>query len=151
MRPETSPGPVVGSTVAAGPIAGSPALPEVDRCDVSEEDRRAPAGCGRQNALTSCGSYSVSVLVPSDVAEVDPSGTQADGQPLHEAVWVDYFADQGDINSTVALVSDAPLGIQKGFATLWTPPPTPGRAKLWAVVHDSRGGVTPIERTVWVR
>ena len=88
--------------------------------------------------------------MPRDVAEVDPSGKQPDGQPLHEAVWVDYFADQGDINSSTALVSDASLGIQTGYDTLWTPPPTPGPAKLWAVVHDSRGGVTPIERTVWV-
>jgi hypothetical protein len=141
-----------GDEVDAGPpVAGTPALPEVERCDVSEEDRRAPAGCGRKNALTACVSYDLDVIVPRDVAEVDPSGKQADGQPLHEAVWVDYFADQGDINSTVALVSDATLGIQEGYDTLWTPPPTPGPAKLWAVVHDSRGGVTPFERTVWVK
>jgi hypothetical protein len=141
---------ITGTEADAAPF-GTPALPEVELCDVSEEDRRAPAGCGRQNALTSCISYDLDVIVPRDVAEVDPSGKQADGQPLHEAVWVDYFADQGDINSTVALVSDATLGIQKGYDTLWTPPPTPGPAKLWAVVHDSRGGVTPFERTVLVK
>jgi hypothetical protein len=126
-------------------------IPEVVRCDVSEEDRRAPPGCGRRNALTDCVSYDLTVLVPHDVAEVDPSGTGENGMPLREAVWVDYFADQGDIDSPVKLVSDGTLGIQSGYDSLWTPPPTPGPAKLWAVVHDGRGGVTPFERTVMVR
>src|SRR6185312_15720996 len=69
-------------------------------CDVSTAARNAP-GCGKTNAFSACTTYDVSVEVPDTVADYDP----ANG--VYETVWVDYFADQGDIDTPVLLVADA--------------------------------------------
>jgi hypothetical protein len=132
----------------------------VPPCSVPEDVRLGPYGCGRADPFSTCTPYDVSVLVNADVAEVDPSSPGLDGKPLHEVVWVDYFADLGDIDTGVLLVSDAIAGIQSSFVTRWIPPPQllsdAGKpvkqvAHLWGVVHDSRGGQTVVERDVGVK
>jgi hypothetical protein len=112
---------------------------------------RNGAGCGAVNPFSTCSNYQISVQVPNNVAEIDPATKNSNGQPLHEAVWVDYFADRGDIQTPILLVSDPTLGIQGDYSTIWIPPPTSGVANLWAVVHDSRGGEAVIERQVTVQ
>jgi hypothetical protein len=134
-------------------------------CDVSTAARVA-TGCNKTDAFSACATYDVSVDVPATVADYD----SANG--VYETVWVDYFADQGDINDPVLLVADAvpaamgpgpdgiyppSPGIQVGkFVTQWVPPPPPDpdagtgpeTATIWAVVHDSRGGSTVVSRTI---
>jgi hypothetical protein len=140
----------------------------VAACDVSEADRQA-TGCQRKDPAQLCTQYNVTVEVPDNVAEVDYTTTGVDGGALTETVWVDYFADQGDIDTPVLLVSDAVVGQQTSdkYTTTWTPPPLGGSqwtlaadagtsdqdagpvtATLWAVVHDSRGGETVVSRTL---
>jgi hypothetical protein len=130
----------------AGP-AEDAAIPA---CSLPEASRNA-AGCGAVDPFKTCTDYRISVQVPNDVAELDPSTKDSNGNPLHEAVWVDYFADRGDIQDPVLLVSDATLGIQSDYSTIWIPPPTSGVANLWAVVHDSRGGAAVVEQHVLVQ
>jgi hypothetical protein len=131
----------------------------VETCGVSIDDRLAPPGCGRPDPYAQCASYVLDVVVPDDVAEDDPSSQSADGSSLKEVVWVDYFADQGSIDSPVKLVSDATTGILRDHGTSWLGPPprdadagsAPIPVNLWAVVHDARGGETVIHRTVLAR
>jgi hypothetical protein len=124
----------------------------VPTCGVSEDDRLAPPGCGRADPEKECEVYDVTVKVDEKaILEIDPSGKQADGSPLYELVWVDYFTDRGDFTGDTRLVVDAVTGLQDDFSATWIPPTTGGPARIWAVVHDARGGQTLVERTVQVK
>ncbi len=125
------------------------AIPTVSRCAVSAEERRV-SGCGAEDPLTSCTTYKLDIDVPTDVAEVDPDAVSADGGTLREAVWVDYFADRGDIQTDIKLVSDAVKGYVPGHETEWIPPDEPGLVTFWAVLRDARGGSTVMQRFVRV-
>jgi hypothetical protein len=134
-------------------------------CDVSEAARNA-SGC-KAVSTAGCATYNVTVEVPDTVADYDPANA------VYETVWVDYFADQGDMDDPVLLIAaSSPAtagpgpdgtyppspGLQPGqFSTNWTPPPPPAAdagtsapqtATLWAVVHDSRGGSTVLKRQI---
>jgi hypothetical protein len=146
----------------------------VTACNVSEASRNASGGCGRTDPYKACARYQITVDVPEDVAEIDPTTTDmTTHQRLHEIVWVDYFADQGDIDTPLLLVADAASGkLQRNddgtdkFATRWVgPPPAPpddGGAdagdggvatqavNIWAVLRDSRGGVAVAQRQLIV-
>lgn len=124
---------------------------QAERCPISEEDRLAPPGCGRPDPAEDCKVYDISVNVPKDVAEVDPSGAQTDGSPLHETVWVDYFAEAGSFDADAKLVSDAVEGYRKDHGVGFIPPAEPGPVRVWAVVHDNRGGQAVVERTIIVQ
>lgn len=120
-------------------------------CPVSENDRHAAPGCGRPDPTKDCTVYDISVEVPKDVAEIDPSAKQADGKPLRETVWVDYFADRGTFTADAKLVSDAVEGYRPEHEVGFIPPPDPGPVRVWAVVHDNRGGQSVIDRTIMVK
>jgi hypothetical protein len=134
-----------------------PSCCEVHTCDISEDTRLGPGGCGKQDPFKSCSEYAITVDVPQDVAEPDPNTKGPDGGLAHESVWVDYFADKGDFDNATLLVSDALNGIQTPdtyTVNYIAPPPDPDAGAdaggvtvhIWAVVHDSRGGETVVER-----
>ncbi|MEJ7728867.1 MAG: hypothetical protein WKG00_06605 [Polyangiaceae bacterium] len=122
----------------------------VERCAILEEDRRVQ-GCGAED-LGDCRTYDLSLAIPEgvDIAEPDPGAEALDGQPLTEAVWVDYYSDGGDLGSAVKLVNDAVEGYNPEHESEWTPPSEPGDYFVWAVVHDARGGASVIERVLTV-
>lgn len=135
----------------AGPNGATPGnLMRVKACSISEATRQSAATCGKANPNTACTAYVVDIDVPTDVAEVDSTATGSDGAPIREVVWVDYFADKGDLDSDVMLVSDATTGDTNNHSAMWIAPPDPGPVSLWAVVHDSRGGQTVVRRDVIV-
>jgi hypothetical protein len=123
--------------------------PHVKACNVAAEDRRQ-AGCAAQDPFANCTTYSLRVTVPEDVGEIDPEGLGPNSEPLHEGVWVSYFADGGDFDSDTKLVSDPTEGYEDKQDVNWVPPSEPGAVDLWAVLRDSRGGSTTIRRTVIV-
>jgi len=131
----------------------------VTPCPVPEASRLGVSGCGKADPFQQCqddrAEYQITVDVPPGVAEVDDANkSPATGQPQYEVVWVDYFADQGDIDTPTALinaaepVSDAGPALQSSFSTNWIAPPAPAGdagalpVNIWAVVHDNRGGET---------
>lgn len=123
---------------------------KVERCPVRDDQRDLPPSCSREDPYVTCRSYALDIDVPADVAEIDPESKTLDGKPLHEAVWVDYFAEAGSFESSVALVSDAVTGVTKDRKVKWLPPPEAGPVQLWAVVRDARGGSTVLTRFVQV-
>jgi hypothetical protein len=155
---------VTGLTINGMPMPeGVAGAVQVAGCSVPEDTRNSAGGCGKTDPFKACPEFQMSVTVPDDVAEVDPSGMAQGGGPLYETVWVDYFADNGDIDSPVLLVSASapatPGGspLQSSFSTNWIAPPSAAPdagplppVKFWAVVHDSRGGETVIERYLQV-
>ena len=123
-------------------------VPIVPPCPVSEADRKQ-GGCATEG-LDSCEGYVVKALV-GDVAEVDPDAFTPEGVPFREVVWVNYFADSGDIEDFTKLVSDAELGYLGEHETLWYAPPEPALVTVWAVARDQRGGQTVVRRFIRVQ
>jgi hypothetical protein len=119
-------------------------------CGVDDDTRTAPASCSKEDPFTTCTPVLIDITAGADVGDVDPEGAAADGKPLKEAIWVDYFADQGDVDSDVRLVNDATTGLIADHSTNWIAPTKPGLVHIWAVVHDARGGVTTLERYILV-
>lgn len=134
-------------------VAGVDGSDEVTHCDVPEDTRLDATGCGKTDPFKKCDSYEIRVDVPPDVAQVDPASTQADGTPLHETVWVDYFAAAGNLDTTTALVSDSVTGIQPvaNYTANYIAPPDAGPVDVWAVVRDSRGGETVVQQVIEVK
>lgn len=118
--------------------------PGVSPCALTE-DERAMTGCA---APEPCPSHTIKALV-GDVAEVDVGAVSAEGTTLRETIWVNYFADGGQIEAS-KLVSDAVEGYVGEHEVEWTPPAEPGLVRIWAVVRDTRGGSSVISRTVAV-
>ncbi|MGK4006013.1 hypothetical protein WMF31_25570 [Sorangium sp. So ce1036] len=121
-------------------------IPTVPRCPIGAEERRE-AGCSAEDPFTACTAYDLDALVSPDAAEPDPD---AKLEPLKEILWVDYFADQGDLDGSIKLVSDAATGYIEDHAVKWIPPAEPGIATLTAVLRDARGGASVVRRLVRV-
>jgi hypothetical protein len=67
------------------------------------------------------------------------------GNPVGEQLWVNYFIDRGSLRSGIRLYADATTGIDDKYGTDVYAPSEPGLVRIWAVVHDNRGG------TAWTR
>ncbi len=123
----------------------------VKPCAVDDDTRAAPASCSKEDPFTTCTPVKIDITVAADVADEDVEGSAMDGKKLKEVVWVDYFADKGDLDSDVRLVNDATTGLIDDHSAMWIAPPEPGVVSIWAVVHDARGGVTTLQRYINVQ
>jgi hypothetical protein len=120
--------------------------PVVARCPVTAAERRT-GGCGTGSPTDDCTHYQIEAVV-GDSAEVDPGAFDENGNPLREVVWVSYFADAGDVEPSIKLVSDARSGYLGEHEAEWIPPAEPGLVTLWAVTRDQRGGQSVVRRFV---
>ncbi|MCU0657024.1 MAG: hypothetical protein MUF64_17735 [Polyangiaceae bacterium] len=73
-----------------------------------------------------------------------------DAAPL-ENLWVAYFTQRGRMDADARFVHDGALGWSQDFSTTWRAPREGGEVRLWAVVRDSRGGVSWAFEDVLVR
>jgi hypothetical protein len=144
-RPNTNP-PVLGLRLDGADIPDdAESAPVLEKCVVAA----TPEGGCDQPAADDCKTYKIEALV-EDVAEFDPESSEAGEAPVKEAIWIDYFADKGDIVGFRQLVNDPTTGYKPVHATTFTPPAEPGLVNLWAVVHDARGGSSVVRRVVRV-
>lgn len=146
----TNANPTVNGFLFEGDALADGTVPTVAVCDVTEEERDK-TDCNAVDEFEECTTYEIDVDVPRDVAEVDPDATSVDGGKLDEVVWVNYYAEAGDFDGPIKLINDADKGYQGDHGTVWVPPPEKGRYRIWAVVHDSRGGTTTLQRSVDVQ
>jgi hypothetical protein len=122
------------------PLPSDPSMaPVVPICAVSNEQRRQ-RGCSAPSISESCSEHELKAVVP-DAAET-LEGSDEKGGRLREVIWVSYFANRGDVETSIKLVSDARVGYLNDHATKWTAPDKPGLASIWAVTRDQRGGET---------
>jgi len=141
--------PIDDMTLNDVPMSENPDdYPVVPICALTDAERKA-TGCARAS-LTDCEGYKLDAIIP-DVAEIDIGATDIDGNQLREIVWVDYFADGGDLAGDIMQVSDARTGYQADHSLLWYAPADPGIVSLWAVVRDHRGGSSLMRRFVRVQ
>ncbi len=89
-----------------------------------------------------CPTYELKpTLVPADNVEVDVASPPFEGRVPEESIWVAYYATNGTLDEELRLVNDAQKGWQANHETHWSAPNAPaGESRIWAVVHDNRGG-----------
>jgi hypothetical protein len=124
---------IVGSTTDDSLVRHVPACKESDR--------------------TKCQAFPLKIIVdPMTVADVDddPTAVTPDGQRLKEQVWVNYYLTGGTFKSSVRLVNDATSGYNDKNEAEFTPPAESGPVRLFAVLHDNRGGVSWLEGKIMV-
>jgi len=80
----------------------------------------------------------------------DPTAVTPEGQRLEEQAWVNYYITAGDLKSSVRLVNDATRGWNEKHEGEYTAPAEPGPVRVFAVVHDNRGGVAWVEGKIIV-
>ncbi|KYG05685.1 hypothetical protein BE21_39165 [Sorangium cellulosum] len=123
------------------------AIPTVERCPIDRDERR-DTGCSAEDPFTACTTHAIDAIIPPNVAENDLDAKQ---KSLKEIVWVNYFADMGDLDGGIKLVSDAAEGYLDDHAVTWIPPSEPGIATITAVLRDARGGSSVVQRLVRVK
>lgn len=100
-----------------------------------------------------CPDHGITLVTDSSSVEHDAVQEQVSGGTIYEQAWIDYYVDNGSVANEVKLLGDATKGYIDDHATnLHAPqissanaalfPPNVGlNFHLWAVAHDSRGGV----------
>jgi hypothetical protein len=93
-----------------------------------------------------CPTNDVDTVVPSSSQEEDPGTLDANGNPVKEEIYVDYYAT-GDVSLADAtdILYDPTLGRLSASPTKLTAPNAPAELIFWAVVHDNRGGVSWVQ------
>jgi len=141
--------PVAALTLDGMELPSDPALaPTVPRCAVTEDERRK-AGCAKKDLLETCKEHALDATIPDAAEPLDETGSEIGGA-LREAVWVNYYADGGELDGAVRLVSDSSKGYLPEHNATWLAPSQPGLVSVWAFARDQRGGQTPIRGYVRV-
>ena len=102
-------------------------------------------------SLDDCPANKLDVDVPGSSQEQDPSNQNPDGSALHESLYVQYFTTGGKIANDTVVIFDARQGRLGHTGDDFRAPKTPGEYRLWAVVHDNRGGTAWQEVALHVR
>ena len=130
-----------------GDAFGEAVSPTIAKCDAASTPSQ---GCGAPpQGAAACTTATIGLRV-DDVAELDGSSNAA-GTPQREVLWVDYFTDAGSFSDDRKVVSRADTGLVADNGVKWTPPSTPGAVHFWAVLHDSRGGISVARRQIIVQ
>jgi hypothetical protein len=133
----TNSNPVLQSLTLGGkPLDPSVPFP-VERCTKSKID--------------DCPTQPLGVSVPASSQEADPATLDADGHPLKEEIYVDYYVTAGKVKNDVTVLFDPRAGALSGTDDDFFLPQAAGDAHVWAVVHDNRGGVSWKDATLHVQ
>lgn len=115
-------------------------------CSV-EAEARCIASCD-DDGESSCPAIQVAPLIDEAVEE-DERTSELVGAPTGEQMWVNYYVDHGSI-SEARLVNDATTGWNSAYRGELRAPQASGPMKVWAVVHDNRGGMDVTRVTLMV-
>jgi hypothetical protein len=107
-------------------------------CDV--DDTLCVPTCA-DDGEPSCQEFEVMPVVSRDSVETDEVSAATYGTDFTEQMWINYYTDHGNISPAVKLVNDATKGWNAEQQASFRAPSESGRAVVWAVVHDNRGGV----------
>ena len=78
-------------------------------------------------------------------AEVDPDNIDEHGKTGRETLYVDWFTSIGRFSGDRKILFDGQLGRMPQSPIDLSPPSTPGKGKVWAILHDNRGGTSWLE------
>ena len=102
----------------------------IDACEMDEDE---------------CPEIALEAIVDPSSVEIDPVATDAKGTETFEHQWINYFAERGRVAAETRIHLDADTGPRSDVASRYFAPKQPGTIRMWAALHDSRGG------TSWVR
>ncbi len=143
---------VMGATLGGERVEESVCESEADCEDLGEKLSYA---CNQGQCIPEvaacdgdCDTLEFAPVLDESASELDPATVSIGDEPMHEMVWVKYFA-AGRLDRMEALIIDRKGVMRTGFPAEWTPPRRSGFvAPLFAVVQDSRGGTTPVRVNV---
>jgi hypothetical protein len=90
---------------------------------------------------SSCPEIEFRPSIDPTLFERDEVATLKSRSQLGEQVWINYYVDRGGLRNGVRLLNDAVGGFNDEHETALFAPKDPGPLRIWAVVHDNRGGV----------
>ena len=123
------------------PFAGSAPAVDVD-CD--EQSARCVPTCA-EDGDPACTGYAFRPIIDkteSDNQDPDDVAAELLGHAVGEQMWINYYTDKGAFKSAVRLLNDATNGWNDDYGTEFYAPKEPGLARIWAVAHDNRGGMS---------
>jgi hypothetical protein len=138
--------PVISYVDVAGkhlPVTPQPGAPQVYTAPACSSD----TGCLSMPVCTGSGSdcqVQMGPVVPASSWEVNPEQTDVHGNPVHEELWVDFYATFGNLGDDARLLYDpvtGSVGDPTRTDTTFQGPSTAGTGNIWMIVHDNRGGV----------
>jgi hypothetical protein len=103
------------------------------------------------DADSSCSTTPLDVVVPASSQESDPSFVDASGNVRAEGIWVNYYLTGGEVENDLQFLYDATTGRVPDSDDALSGPELAGEQTLWAVIHDSRGGVNWTSTTIHAR
>jgi hypothetical protein len=107
--------------------------------------------CPEDGDPAACDAVPLRPLINPDSAERDEVTAVAYGRNYQEQLWVSYYATDGRLKSDTRLVNDATRGWNSDYGTEFYPPSKLGPVRLFAAVHDNRGGVAWSGVTILVK
>ncbi len=129
------------SECGGGYVCGShgACIPTVAPCAATEEK--------------DCPAYALAPVVDRSSVEISTSARLRTDSAPPETLWIDYYGSAGRFDKDSRIIQDAAAGWFDQYEGLWRPyQVASGReVELFAIVHDSRGGVNWISQSVWVR
>lgn len=90
--------------------------------------------------LADCPTTDVDAVVPASAQEMNPRNVSLDGNVLREQIYVEYFVSAGKLDEQAEVLYDPHNGRLAKTEDKLFPPQAAGEYRLWAVVHDDRGG-----------
>jgi hypothetical protein len=120
---------------------------------ITDETRVPHVPSCKESDRAKCPKYALKPVINRELTvekDDDPTAVTPDGQMLNEQAWVNYYITAGELKSSVRLVNDATRGWNEDNAAEYTAPAEPGSVRVFAVVHDNRGGVAWVEGKIIV-
>ncbi len=90
-----------------------------------------------------CPKVHIGPVVPEASWEENPEVLDANGKPLKEEIWADFYTTFGSLTDSARLLYDSrsgSIGTPDTTDDQWSAPTDPGDGFIFIVVHDSRGG-----------
>jgi hypothetical protein len=146
--------PVLESLRFGGSVVPELACSTDADCQGAATDFSESLGCSRSGRCApvvlpcggdDCERTPIAALVGGDSAEPLP------GEDRAEVIWVNYYANAGQLGVASRLAHDRTSGWIADYGTRWKPPPVAGEITIWATVHDQRGGAAWSSLDVLVR
>lgn len=98
-----------------------------------------------------CDEKKIGVIVPDDVAEVNPLSKDDNGNPQREQIWVAHYSTIGRFGSEIRLINDPSEGRVPEPDNKFRIPREVGTGLVWLILRDNRGGVSWRELKITVK
>jgi len=112
--------------------------PDVE-LDCSQDASRCLKSCAKDGD-SACPAVEIEPQLDPSTVELDDVSSKLFNSRVTEQMWVNYYVDRGGI-SDVRLLNDTTSGWNEEFRAQLRAPKAAGALKVWAVVHDNRGGM----------